>query len=137
MNPHNLDQAPAAAELYVRSLERIAHIDSAWRKPESSVACATTSGCGPHLSNLARDFDADVHLICETDGVDSAGNLPEDTDREDHGDIYFNVSVRGIADDLSGYGLVTHVPMKDEAHVKEGMEPELRRLAQAAGVPLA
>lgn len=126
----------AAAELYARSLQGMGVIDTAWRKDDSNVVCATTHGEGPHLMNQARDFDADVNLICETDKVRQAGNLPEDIPDGEHGRIYFNVRVHGIVDDFSGYGLPTHTPGPTGVSVKEDMDDELQAIATQAGVAL-
>lgn len=136
MELEQLEPSEAAAELYVRSLRSLGTIDTAWRKDDSNVVCATTHGDGPHLMNHARDYDTDVHLICEADGVDDAGNLPEPFGRGSHGDIFFNVVVHGIADDPTGYALPTHTSEKHGAFPRASIDPSLRALAERAGVDL-
>lgn len=89
--PHEIN----ATARYVERLRSLGVIDTAWRKEGTNVACATTHGAGVHLLNFVESFDADVHLICDTDGVREAGNLPESIPDEDHGEIYFNVKVHG------------------------------------------
>lgn len=136
MEASTLTPENAAAELYARSLDKMGVIDTAWRKRDSNAVCATTHGGGLHLLNQARDFDADVHLICETEQVADAGNLPGHLDREDHGTIFFNVTVHGVKDDASGYGFPTHIAGRDGASQREDISPNLRRIAEAAGVGL-
>ena len=136
METENLSESEAAAELYLRTLKGMSTIDSAWRKSETNVVCATTSGYGPHLGNVAEDFDADVHIICESeDPVSGNGpSLPVLPDSE-HGPIYFNVSVRGINEDAGGYSLPTHTVTPKGASVSDDIDDEIQGLAIAAGVP--
>jgi hypothetical protein len=136
MATENLSKSEAAAELYLRTLEDMSTIDSAWRKSGTNIVCATTSGYGPHLGNFAADFDADVHLICESrDPVSGNGpTLPVLPDSE-HGPIYFNVSVRGINEDAEGYSLPTHTVTPKGANISIDIDSEIQSLAITAGVP--
>jgi len=136
MNALETSPENAAAELFVRSISQAGMIDTAWRKEGTNVVCATTHGHGFHLYNQATDYDADVHLVCETDAIEGAGNLPDDVPLSEHGPVYFNVKVHGVKDDATGNGLPTHVCGNHGAHVNEDMSDELRALAEAAGVDL-
>lgn len=133
-----LTPAQAAAELYKRGLDDMGVIRSVWRKEDSTIVCATTQAKGVHLSNMAKDFDADVHLICDTGEVVAAGNVPEGVPVEEHGSVYFNVSVHGIADDPNGYGLPTHIsgPAGATPADREDLPDSLVRLADVAGIDL-
>jgi len=126
----------AAARLLARSLSKMNTVDAAWTQADAGVVCATTSGEGVHMYNIANDFHADVHLVCETDAVAAAGNLPAAIPREDHGPVYYNAAVYGVRDDYTGYGLPTHVSGREEATVREDLPPEVKRLARQAGVDL-
>jgi hypothetical protein len=128
------EEAIAAATLLKEHLQSMGTIDTAWRKSDSDVVCATTHDDGPHLMNVHKDYDADVHLICDTEGVRSAGNLPDDIPDEDHGDIFFNIKVAGVADDYNGYALPTHAAGKAEASLRDDLSPRLQNVASAAGV---
>lgn len=131
-----MPEAHAAAVLYARSLNDMGVVNTVWRKRDSNVVSATTSGQGVHLLNQATDFDANIHLICETKGVREAGNLPNDIPNEDHGPIFFNVKVRGIADDPDGHGLPTHISGRTGAKLRDDMSNELASIAEQAGIDI-
>lgn len=130
----NMSPEQAAAELFARALSGMGVIDTAWRKPDTTVVCATTHGTGPHLMNQMHDFDADVHLICATEEVADAGNLPDTIDPDAHGDIYFNVTVHGIAEGWNGHGLPTHSSGRSGVTLRD--DDEMLALARAAGLDL-
>lgn len=126
----------AAAELYARSLRSMGVIQTAWRGDNSNIVRGTTTGKGVHLSNLAEDFEADVHLICDTERIRNAGNLPEDIPDEDHGPIFFNVKVHEVVDDPEGYGLPTHLAGRAGATLRDDMSNELASIAEQAGIDI-
>jgi hypothetical protein len=136
MDTDILTEPMAAAELYVRKLRAMGVIDSAWRPWDSTVVRATTHGLGAHLGNLAVDYDADVHIICDSDGMDlpDVDSLSEEI--EEHGPIYFNVLVHGVSDEPEGYALPTHEASKRGADVREDLDTELQRIADTAGIDL-
>ena len=127
MNVNELTEREAAAELLVRQLRRSPMVNSAWR--DGYIACYTTRDKGHHLGNEAEAFDADVHLVCETEGM----ALSED---KDHGTIFVNMVVHGLLDEPEEYGLPTHVPRKGGAYLREDMDEELREIARKAGLPV-
>lgn len=134
MDPDELEPDEAAAELFIRALRaRAANIDTAWFRRSRTVVHATTHGEGAHLMNHFRDFDAEVHLICETGAVESAGNLPDDIPAGDHGPVYFNATIRGIDSDPTGHALPSHNSGPTEATLKEDIDPEVVSLLQVAG----
>lgn len=122
------DDAEAAAELYRRALDRSGVIHSTGRRGD--VVQATTGDQGYHLLNQARDYNADVHLVCETADIPEA-NLPDG----DHGPVFFNVKVRGVRPDATGHGLPTHASTRTGAVIRDDVSDELRRLAVRAGAP--
>lgn len=115
----------AAAELYVRALRQRGVIDTAWRPAGTSVVKATTHGAGIHLGNFDTDYDAGVHVVANT------ANMNLDTERNDHGPVFFNVHVRGIRDDATGNALPGHSAMTGEP--SDDMDSGTRDLLEAAG----
>lgn len=136
-DPSEIPADRAAAELYARHLNNMGVIDTAWVKEDAPVVCATTHGHGVHLSNGADDYDADVHVVCETEKVDSTGNLPESVDMGDCGAVFFNVVVRGLVDNPTGAALPTHtLGRKGDPSIREDLDDEVRLLGRAAGLDL-
>lgn len=125
--------AEAAAELLRMHYESMGVVGDVAR--DGNIVCVTTEGSGVHRGNVAEDYDSDVHLVCETDEVNSgplAGGVNEEAT------IYWNEVVHGIADDYEGSALPTHAPTKSGSERKppEGVDDHVRMLAARAGVDI-
>jgi hypothetical protein len=132
----DLEPGVAAGELYKRHLKTLPVVSVNSRstpRKASRVVSATTDGGGVHLLNHATDYDAEVHLICETTAIN-----PNWIDTEKlhlHGQVYFNVFVDGIDwDNYTGHALPTHKSSATEERVwKDELDREMAALAEMAG----
>lgn len=121
----------AAAELLVMHYESLGVvIDVA---ADANVVSVTTGMNGVHRGNVAKDYDSNVHMVCEAEAVNSgplSGNIHPDAT------VYWNEVVYGIADDFEGGALPTHRSKREGPVPKspDELDDRVRSLAEQAGV---